>query len=108
MVEPEFIEPVTAVTVEKLDAGRACASHLGRSAVDERAKIVDEDDRRLVVVHRTMMPGLLQHLDPGTARTSRRCFPIGRPEQRYAYWSAAERPLLLAQASDGSARVWSC
>jgi hypothetical protein len=63
MVEPEFIEPMAAVMVEKLDASRTCASHLGWPAVDERAEIVNEDDRRLAVSHRTMMPGLPLRLD---------------------------------------------
>jgi hypothetical protein len=63
MVEPKLIEPVAAVTVEEFDPSRACASHLGWPAVNERAEIVNEDDRRLAVSHRTMMPGLPLRLD---------------------------------------------
>jgi hypothetical protein len=76
VVEPKLIEPVAAVTVEELDASRACAGHLGWPAVDERAEIVDEDDRRLAVSHRTMMPGLSQRLDPMSGSAAIRSLPL--------------------------------
>jgi hypothetical protein len=63
MVEPEFIDPAAAVPAEKPDPGRTGASHLSRPAVNKGTEIVDEDDRRLMVSHRPMMPALPRYLD---------------------------------------------
>jgi hypothetical protein len=118
VVEPKLIEPMAAVTVEELDASRACAGHLGWPAVDERAEIVDEDDRRLAVGHRTMMPGLPRRLDPMSGSAAIRSLPGAAAAGRSARCGAAlwhhTPPLRLcpvvgsAHAADGDRNVQRC